>query len=84
MDKFIGFDIDNKKTLACVVQKGRKERLASLPSKVEALRAFRQQEKGGAHQQARSQRRPLARRRERLARHQTKPAHSWARHNQPV
>ena len=23
MDKYIGFDIDNKKTVACVVQKGK-------------------------------------------------------------
>ena len=36
MDKFIGFDIDNKKTIACVVQKGGKDRFATLPSEVEA------------------------------------------------
>jgi len=45
MDKFVGFDIDNNKTVACVVQKGRKERFATLPSKVEAMREFLQREK---------------------------------------
>jgi transposase len=50
MDKFIGFDIDNKKTIACVVHKGGKDRFATLPSKVEAMRGFLQQEKGKDHQ----------------------------------
>ena len=26
MDKYIGFDIDSKKTVACIVQKGEKDR----------------------------------------------------------
>jgi hypothetical protein len=26
VDKYIGFDIDNKKTVACVVQKGERDR----------------------------------------------------------
>jgi hypothetical protein len=29
MDKFIRFDIDNKKTAACVVQKGQKDRFVT-------------------------------------------------------
>ncbi|HUS73393.1 MAG TPA: hypothetical protein VMY06_10035, partial [Sedimentisphaerales bacterium] len=29
MDKYIGFDIDDKKTVACVVQKGRKDKYAT-------------------------------------------------------
>jgi hypothetical protein len=45
MEKFVGFDIDSHKTIACVVQKGRKDRLATFPSKVEAMRKFLQQEK---------------------------------------
>jgi transposase len=45
MDKFVGFDIDNHKTIACVVQKGQKERFATLSSKVEAMREFLQREK---------------------------------------
>ena len=26
MDKYIGFDIDDKKTVACLIEKGKKER----------------------------------------------------------
>jgi hypothetical protein len=40
MEKFIGFDIDNSKTVACVVQEDQKDRFATLPSQVEALRQF--------------------------------------------
>jgi transposase len=50
MEKFIGFDIDNKKTVACVVQKGQKDRFATLPSQVQALRQFLQHEKEKGHQ----------------------------------
>jgi transposase len=49
MDKFIGFDIDNQKAVACVVQEGHKERFATLPSNVEALRKFLPQEKQDNH-----------------------------------
>jgi len=49
MDKFIGFDIDNKKTVACVVQKGQKDRFATLPSTVQAMRKFLQHEKEEGH-----------------------------------
>lgn len=49
MDKFIGFDIDNKKTVACVVQEGQKDRFATLPSTVQAMRKFLQQEKEERH-----------------------------------
>ena len=38
MDKFIGFDIDSNKTVACVVQKGPKDRFATLLSTVQAIR----------------------------------------------
>ena len=30
MDKYIGFDIDSNKTVACVVQKGQKDRFTTL------------------------------------------------------
>ncbi len=30
MDKYIGFDVDSKKTVACVVQKGKKDRFTTL------------------------------------------------------
>jgi hypothetical protein len=29
MDKYIGFDVDSKKTVACVVQKGEKDKYTS-------------------------------------------------------
>ena len=30
MDKYIGFDVDSKKTVACVIQKGEKDRYTTL------------------------------------------------------
>jgi len=50
MEKCVGFDIDNHKTIACVVQKEPKEQADTFPSKVEALRRFLlQREKEGNH-----------------------------------
>jgi transposase len=40
MDKYIGFDIDSKKTVACVVQKGKKEVYATMGSDVQSMRNF--------------------------------------------
>lgn len=40
MDKYIGFDIDSKKTVACVVQKGKKEVYATMSSDVRLMRNF--------------------------------------------
>ncbi len=34
MDKYIGFDIDSKKTVACVVQKGERDRYCLRPKAV--------------------------------------------------
>ncbi len=34
MDKYIGFDIDSKKTVACVVQKGEKDRYTTFKTDV--------------------------------------------------
>ena len=31
-DKYIGFDIDSKKTVACVIQQGRKDLYATFPT----------------------------------------------------
>jgi hypothetical protein len=39
MDKYIGFDIDSKKTVACVVQKGERDRLRTLPENLAAMMA---------------------------------------------
>lgn len=40
MDKYIGFDIDDKKTVACVVQKGKKDKFATLQTSIERMRDF--------------------------------------------
>ena len=42
MDKFIGFDVDHKHTLACVTQAGRPERYTKLRTEVGQLRECRQ------------------------------------------
>ena len=34
MDKYIGFDVDSKKTVACVVQKGKKDRYTTLKTDI--------------------------------------------------
>ena len=47
MDKYIGFDIDSKKTVACVVQKGQNDRFTTLKTDIEQMKKF-----------LRSQRRP--------------------------
>jgi len=40
MDKYIGFDIDNKKTVACVVEKGKKDAYATLPTDIDAMKKY--------------------------------------------
>ena len=40
MDKYIGFDIDCKKTVACVVQKGKKDMYATIGSDIVSMREF--------------------------------------------
>jgi len=42
MDKYIGFDIDSKKTVACVVQKGKKDKYTRLRTDVEQMKKFLQ------------------------------------------
>ena len=37
MDKYIGFDMDDKKTIACLIQKGRPDLYATLPTEVTAM-----------------------------------------------
>jgi hypothetical protein len=34
MDKYIGFDIDSKKTVVCVVQKGKKDKYTTLKTDI--------------------------------------------------
>ena len=48
MDKYIGFDIDDKKTVACVVQGGQKDRFDTLKTDIQHFRQFLIEEgKGG-------------------------------------
>ena len=42
MDKYIGFDIDSKKTVACVVQKGQKDKYTTLKTDIELMKKFLQ------------------------------------------
>ncbi|HEW78553.1 MAG TPA: hypothetical protein ENH34_01100, partial [Phycisphaerales bacterium] len=45
MDKYIGFDIDCKKTVACVVQGGKKDFYATIGSDIQSMRKFLDQQK---------------------------------------
>jgi len=40
MDKYIGFDIDDKKTVACIVQNGKKDVYATMQMDVEVMRCW--------------------------------------------
>jgi transposase len=47
MDKYIGFDIDDKKTVACMIQNGQKDVYQTIPTQISDLQAWlRQQRKG--------------------------------------
>jgi transposase len=45
MDKYIGFDIDSKKTVACVLQKGQKEKFTTLKTDIEQMKKFLQNQR---------------------------------------
>jgi len=45
MDKYIGFDIDCNKTVACVVENGKKDFYATIGSDIESMRKFLAQQK---------------------------------------
>ncbi len=40
MDKYIGFDIDDKKTVACVIEKGKKDEFTTMPTDIEAMKKY--------------------------------------------
>jgi len=40
MDKYIGFDIDSKKTIASVVQRGKKDRFTTLKTDINRMKDF--------------------------------------------
>ena len=45
MDKYIGFDIDCNKTVACVVQNGKKDLYATISSDIGSMKKFLQQQR---------------------------------------
>ena len=45
MDKYIGFDIDDKKTVACIIEKGKKERFSKLKTDIKEMRKYLKQQK---------------------------------------
>ncbi len=47
MDKYIGFDIDDKKTVACTVQKGKKDKYATFATGIEQMKRFLKTERQG-------------------------------------
>jgi len=44
MEKYIGFDIDDKKTVACIIQKGKKERYKKISTDIKSMREFLKQQ----------------------------------------
>jgi hypothetical protein len=46
MDRFIGFDVDHKRTVACLRQAGRPDRYAKLRTEVSELREWLQAQRG--------------------------------------
>lgn len=49
MDKYIGFDIDIKKTVCCVVESGKKDRYFTIGPDVESMVKFLKAERKGGH-----------------------------------
>ena len=45
MSKYIGFDMDDKKTVACVVEKGKRDVYKTIGSDIESMRRFLKKEK---------------------------------------
>ena len=48
--KYIGFDIDSKKTVACVVEAGRKDRYHTLKTDLQEMRQYLQQQRQDNYQ----------------------------------
>lgn len=49
MDKYIGFDIDCKKTVACVVQSGKKDMYATFETEIESMSSYLRKERRSGH-----------------------------------
>jgi len=45
MDKYIGFDVDSKKTVACVIQKGGRDRYTTFKTDIGQMKSFLQQQR---------------------------------------
>jgi transposase len=45
VDKYIGLDIDDKKTVACILQKGKKDRYKTMQTDIETMQQFLQQQR---------------------------------------
>jgi len=45
MDKYIGFDIDSNKTIACVMQKGKKDMYTTLKTDIGQMKNFLQKQR---------------------------------------
>lgn len=45
MDKYIGFDIDSKKTVACVVENGKKEQYTTIGPDIESMKKYLRQQR---------------------------------------
>jgi len=48
MDKYIGFDIDDKKTIACVVQEGKPDMYETLPTEINFLKLWLKQQRNSS------------------------------------
>ena len=49
MNKYIGFDIDSKKIVACVVESGKKDIYQTLKSDIGSMRKFLEKHKSSGH-----------------------------------
>jgi transposase len=45
MDKYIGFDIDSKKTVACVIQPGKKDSYSTIRTDIQQMKSFLRQQR---------------------------------------
>jgi len=45
MDKYIGFDIDSKKIVACIVQKGKTDRYTTFQTDIRLMKDFLQRQR---------------------------------------
>ncbi len=61
MKKYIGFDIDSKKTICCILETGKKDRYLTISSSIESMRKLLKAEKHGGYRLRPSETIPRAR-----------------------